>query len=88
MVGSTWNNIILEESALLLKKAGVKITPFYKDYVVLDIDVSPFDNSKTKKESVSMTYKGFEGYSPIIAYLGQEGYGGLIVKLNATPKNS
>lgn len=22
-----------------------------------------------------MTYKGFEGYSPIIAYLGQEGYG-------------
>lgn len=75
MVGSTWNNIILEESALLLKKAGVKITPCYKDYVALDIDVSPFDNSKTKKEGVSMTYKGFEGYSPIIAYLGQEGYG-------------
>ncbi|SHM58091.1 hypothetical protein SAMN05660826_01396 [Caldanaerovirga acetigignens] len=22
-----------------------------------------------------MTYKGFEGYSPIIAYLSQEGYG-------------
>lgn len=41
MAGRTWNNIILEESALLLKKAGVKITPCYKDYVALDIDVSP-----------------------------------------------
>ncbi|SHM58119.1 hypothetical protein SAMN05660826_01397 [Caldanaerovirga acetigignens] len=41
MAGSTWNNIILEESALLLKKAGVKIIPCYKDYVALDIDVSP-----------------------------------------------
>lgn len=34
----------------------------------------PFDNSKTKKEGVSRTYKGYDGYSPIFAYLGQEGY--------------
>ncbi len=44
-------------------------------YLPLDIDVSPFDNSGTKKEGVSRTYKGADGYAPIFAYLGQEGYG-------------
>jgi hypothetical protein len=42
--------------------------------VAIDIDVSPFDNSKTKKEGISWTYKGFEGYAPIFAYVGEEGY--------------
>ena len=40
----------------------------------VDIDVTPFDNSKTKKEGVSRTYKGFDGYAPIMAYIGTEGY--------------
>ena len=40
----------------------------------LDIDVSPFDNSKTSKEGVSRTYKGCDGYAPIFAYLGTEGF--------------
>ena len=52
----------------------VSITPCFKDYVPLDVDVSPFDNSKTKKEGIGFTYKGFMGYAPIFAYLGQEGY--------------
>ena len=38
------------------------------------LDVSPFDNSKTLKEGVSRTYKGYDGYAPIFAYLGAEGY--------------
>jgi hypothetical protein len=42
--------------------------------VALDVDVSPFDNSKTKKEGIGFTYKKFMGYAPIFAYLGQEGY--------------
>jgi hypothetical protein len=50
------------------------LTPCYKNWIPLDIDVSPFDNSNTKKEGVSYTYKGFDGYSPIFAYLGEEGY--------------
>ena len=45
-----------------------------KDYVPLDLDVSPFDNSKTKKEGVSYTYKGHDGFAPMFAYLGEEGY--------------
>lgn len=42
--------------------------------IPLDIDVSPFDNSYTKKEGVGRTYKGVDGYAPIFAYLGVEGY--------------
>ena len=41
-------------------------------YVPLDIDVFPMDNSGTKKEGVSYTYKGFNGYAPLAAYLGDE----------------
>jgi hypothetical protein len=40
----------------------------------LDIDVSPLDNSKTKKERFSRTYKGVDGYVPIFSYLGTKGY--------------
>lgn len=36
--------------------------------------MSPFDNSKTHKEGVSRTYKGCDGYAPIFAYLGREGW--------------
>lgn len=36
--------------------------------------VSPFDNSKSKKQGVSRTYKDCDGYAPIFAYLGREGY--------------
>jgi hypothetical protein len=43
-------------------------------YVVLDMDVFPMDNSGTKKEGVSYTYKGFNGYAPLAAYLGEEGW--------------
>ena len=32
------------------------------------------DNSKSKKEGVSRTYKGFDGYAPMMAYIGTEGY--------------
>ena len=43
-------------------------------YVPLDIDVFPMDNSGTRKEGVSYTYKGFNGYAPLAAYLGEEGW--------------
>jgi hypothetical protein len=31
------------------------------------------DNSKTKKEGVSRTYRGYDGHHPIMAYIGKEG---------------
>jgi hypothetical protein len=59
----------------LVEKArltGIRIRK--KTYFPVDIDTSPMDNSKTKKEGVSYTYKKFEGYHPIFAYIGKEGY--------------
>ena len=43
-------------------------------FVPLDFDTSPMDNSGTKREGVSYTYKGFNGYHPLFAYLGEQGY--------------
>ena len=43
------------------------------NYVPVDIDVSPMDNSNTKKEAVGWTYRCFDGYSPIFSYIGTEG---------------
>jgi len=66
--------ILREESALLVRKYARKPTPCHGQWVALDVDVSPFDNSNTKKEGVSWTYKKVDGYAPIFAYLGEEGY--------------
>ncbi|MEJ2621762.1 MAG: transposase [Candidatus Thiodiazotropha sp.] len=41
---------------------------------MLDADVTPIANSGSRKEGVSRTYKGCEGYAPMPVYLGQEGY--------------
>jgi hypothetical protein len=43
-------------------------------YLPVDIDVSCFDNSGSKKEGVSWTYKRYDGYAPNFAYAGLEGY--------------
>ena len=45
-----------------------------KNYMPVDIDTTAMDNSKTQKEGVSRTYQGFDGYHPIFAYVGKEGY--------------
>ena len=66
--------ILREESAFLVRKYVRKPTPFHGQWVALDVDVSPFDNSNTKKEGVSWTYKKVDGFAPIFAYLGEEGY--------------
>lgn len=42
-------------------------------YTVLHCDVSPMDNSDTKKEGVSWTYKNYAGYAPMFAYIGPHG---------------
>lgn len=69
-----FNDIILKESGGLVGRLAPAITPCHDDLVAVDIDVSPLDNSKTKKEGVSWTYKRFDGYAPIFAYVGEEGY--------------
>jgi hypothetical protein len=77
MVRDSLDPIIKEESAKLIHRTAPGITSVSSrsgEYVALDIDVSPYDNSKTQKEGVSRTYKGYDGYAPIFAYVGSEGY--------------
>ena len=38
------------------------------------MDTTVMDNSKTNKEGVSYTYRGYDGYQPMMAYIGKEGY--------------
>ena len=57
-----------------LQNVQVPISALSTGHVPLDMDVFPMDNSGTKKEGVSYTYKGHDGYAPIAAYLGLEGW--------------
>src|SRR5690554_4818744 len=66
--------VTYDSSIEFLVNAKVPVTPLKTGHVALDIDVFPMDNSGTKKEGVSYTYKGFDGYAPIAAYLGNEGW--------------
>ena len=69
------NADILSGNISLFQACHVKPTPLKNGMVPLDIDVTPLDNSKSHKEGVSHTYKNFDGYAPIMAYIGTEGYG-------------
>ena len=73
-LGTTPIAMLHEESAHLLARHAPSLTPCHGDWIPLDIDVSPFDNSGTKKEGVALTYKKLDGYAPNFAYLGNEGY--------------
>jgi len=66
--------ISYQQSIDFLAHAKVPVSPLETGHVALDIDVFPMDNSKTQKEGVSRTYKGFDGYAPIGVYLGREGW--------------
>lgn len=57
-----------------INRSGALITALNTGHVPLDMDVFTMDNSNTKKEGVSRTYQGFDGYAPIAAYLGLEGW--------------
>ena len=64
-----------ESAAKIISKAplhGIWINKI--EYINVDIDTVAMDNSKTKKEGVSRTYQGFDGYHPIMAYIGKEGH--------------
>lgn len=77
LIGESANEIIKEASAEMIREKSPAISPVYTsagNFIPLDMDVSPFDNSKTEKDGVSRTYKGCDGYAPMLGYLGTEGY--------------
>ena len=73
-IGNSLRKQLLDANVKLLLTHGVLPSAISKGQIPLDIDVTPLDNSKSHKEGVSRTYKGHDGYAPIVAYLGIEGF--------------
>jgi hypothetical protein len=57
-----------------LKKAKAEFSTLETGHMPLDLDVFTQDNSNTKKEGASWTYRKFHGFAPIAAWLGLEGW--------------
>ncbi len=73
--GGEFDPLIREFNVALL--ASVTPTPVKTEsgsYIPVDVDVSTFDNSGSHKSGVGRTYMGYDGYSPIFAYAGLEGF--------------
>jgi hypothetical protein len=68
-----WDAAVRRASVWLLKNKAMQ-SPCYKNFIPVDVDVSPMDNSGSNKEGVSCTYKKINGYAPLFFYIGQEGY--------------
>ena len=73
-IGSSLRPQILEANVDMFRTHGVEPSSLETGEVPVDIDVTPMDNSKSHKDGVSRTYKGFDGYAPPMAYIGTEGF--------------
>ena len=68
-------NIALQDfTAEFIKMHGELPAIEGTNYIPIDFDVTPFDNSNSLKEGVSYTYKKFDGFAPMITYIGATGY--------------
>lgn len=59
-----------ELSLRLIERTEAPITA-HKGYTCADLDTFVMDNSGTRKEAVSRTYQGVDGYTPIALYRAQ-----------------
>lgn len=73
-IGASLRHEILKANVTMFQNYKIKPSAMPNGYVSVDIDVTPQDNSKTSKQGVSRTYKGYDGYAPIMAYVGTEGF--------------
>ena len=73
-IGVSMNREILDGNVDMFLSCKYEPSSLQNGCVPVDIDVSPFDNSGSHKAGVSRTYKNFDGYAPIFAYIGTEGY--------------
>ncbi|MCP4333057.1 MAG: hypothetical protein GY785_10415, partial [Gammaproteobacteria bacterium] len=61
--------IVKKASWDFLKNSQPEFKPLGTGHIPLDADVTPMDNSRTRKEGVSRTYKGCDGFAPMAVYL-------------------
>ena len=66
--------VVEKASQDFLKNIQPELKPLDTGHILLDADVTPMDNSGTRKEGVSRTCKGCDGYAPMPA----SGPGGLL----------
>ena len=73
-IGDSLRSFILQANMDMFISHDIKPSALPGGLVPVDCDVSPFDNTKTHKEGVSRTYKGHDGFAPMFAYIGTEGF--------------
>ena len=61
-IGSSLREKILDANVAMFSDHGIEPSALDTGEVPLDLDVTPMDNSKTNKEEVSYTYKGYDGF--------------------------
>ena len=62
-IGALQREALLSFNTHLLKSNGIVPTPLKIGMIPVDMDVTPMDNSNTKKEGVSWTNKKYMGYA-------------------------
>lgn len=73
-IGDSLQDTLRMANVGLFKEYGIEPSALANGYIPVDIDVSPFIDEKCNKEGISRTYKRKDGYAPIFAYIGTEGY--------------
>lgn len=73
-IGDSLRDTLRMANVSLFRAYGIEPSALADGYVPVDIDVSPFIDEKCCKEGVSRTCKCRDGYAPIFAYIGTEGY--------------
>ena len=72
--GRTSDQLVSENFGLIKSHKVSPVKIGQRNYIPVDIDVSPFDNGGSHRENVERTYKGCDGFAPIFGYLGMEGW--------------
>lgn len=70
----TFLSLVNKANGDFLRRTQPALKLLFSGHIPLDGDVFTLNNAKTKKEGVSRTYQGYDGYAPMAFYLGQEGY--------------
>lgn len=67
-IGSSLREEILNANVFMFNTYHVQSSAIEVNFIPVDLDVISMDNSKTHKEGVSHTYKGFDSYAPMMAH--------------------
>ncbi len=71
---ASYSLAVKEANFDFLKRAKPEFGSLKSGHIPVDMDVFPQDNSETKKEGVTRTYAGYDGFAPIACYMGLHGY--------------